>query len=72
MRASEAGTTVPWTERRCPRCGHVGLRPVGDSADPNLLCVECRRCWHLEHGHLIQVNPYACPGCPERAFCVAH
>ena len=58
------------TGRRCPRCGHAGLRPVEDTADANLLCLECRRCWRPEEGYLVQVNPHACAGCPDRNFCM--
>jgi hypothetical protein len=56
--------------RRCPRCGGDHLYPVSAAGMGNLLCLGCRRCWRPEHGHLVQVNPYACPGCPDRRFCL--
>lgn len=58
--------------RRCPRCGGAALRPVATAggSGENLLCLGCRRCWRPEDGYLVQVNPYACAGCPDRRFCM--
>jgi hypothetical protein len=56
--------------RRCPRCGGDHLHPVAGAGTGNLLCLGCRRCWRPEQGYLIQVNPYACPGCPDRRYCM--
>jgi hypothetical protein len=55
--------------RPCPRCGNT-LHPGDDSAGATLLCSECWRCWHQEAGYLVQVNPYACTGCPNRRLCL--
>ena len=67
MQVMPATTTIG---RRCPRCGHAGLRPVDDTPQANLLCLECRCCWQPEDRHLVQVNPHACAGCPDRPFCM--
>ena len=56
--------------RPCPRCGCRQLYPVALPGSENLLCLECRRCWRTEDGHFVQVDPYACPGCPDRRFCL--
>jgi hypothetical protein len=56
--------------RPCPRCGCRQLYPVAREGSENLLCLECRRCWQPEDGHFLQVNPYACAGCPDRRFCL--
>jgi hypothetical protein len=58
-------------ERRCPRCGSHPMRPVQIDGRTNLLCVTCHRCWFREHGYLIEVNRYACPGCAARAVCLS-
>jgi len=57
--------------RRCPRCWSEQLRPVTSGAVTNLLCPGCHRCWRVEEGHMVEVNPYACPGCPDRDLCRA-
>lgn len=54
---------------RCPRCGGQHLRLVAGAERGNLLCLSCRRCWRPEDGHLVQVNPHACSGCPDRRYC---
>jgi hypothetical protein len=62
-----AGTAT----RRCPRCWSERLRAVETTGGTNLLCTGCLRCWQLEAGYLVQVNPYACPGCADRTLCWA-
>jgi DNA-directed RNA polymerase subunit RPC12/RpoP len=56
-------------DRRCPRCGGGPLRPVQTESTRNLVCPSCHRCWHAELSYLIEVNPYACPGCGDRWLC---
>jgi hypothetical protein len=67
---STVGAGPAATHRRCPRCGGYHLYPVATPGSENLLCLECRRCWRPEDGHLVQVNPHACPGCPDRRYCL--
>jgi hypothetical protein len=62
-----AGTAA----RRCPRCWSERLRLVETAGAVNLLCTSCHRCWSLEAGYLIEVNPYACSGCADRDLCRA-
>ena len=57
--------------RRCPRCWGEGLRAVQSAGGMNLFCTACHRCWRLETGYLIEVNPYACSGCAARNLCRA-
>ena len=56
--------------RRCPRCWSERLRPVTSGASTQLFCTGCHRCWRLEDGYLVEVNPYACPGCADRGLCL--
>jgi hypothetical protein len=56
--------------RRCLRCGGEHLRPVQTAGDARLLCFGCQRCWQLEEGYLVEVNPLACSGCPHRRLCL--
>ena len=63
-------TTVPSPRLRCPRCGGHHLRIVAGTERGNVLCLSCRRCWRAEDGHLVQVNPHACAGCPDRRYCL--
>ncbi len=60
---------VPRVYRRCPHCGGGRLQVVNDGRSTNLLCLECRHCWHPEHGSLVRVDPETCPGCPDQLFC---
>jgi len=57
--------------RRCPRCWSEALRAVEPAGGTNLLCTACHRCWRPEMGYLVEVNPYACSGCPARNICRA-
>jgi len=57
--------------RRCPRCWSERLRLVETAGGTNLLCTGCHRCWHLETGYFVEVNPHACPGCGDRTLCRA-
>ena len=63
-RSSDMGAET----RGCPRCGG-SLSQVETADQANLLCRTCHRCWHQEHGYLIEVNRYACPGCADRTLC---
>ena len=69
VRAGDPGSRPGPLLRQCPRCGGGHLRLVEITGGPNLLCIGCRRCWHFEDGHVVEVNPYACSGCAERTLC---
>jgi len=55
--------------RRCPRCWSEPLRAVETTGGTNMLCTSCHRCWRVENGYLVEVNPYACSGCDDRSLC---
>jgi len=55
--------------RRCPRCWSERLRLVETAYGANLFCTGCHRCWRLECGFLVEVNPLACSGCTDRGLC---
>jgi hypothetical protein len=57
--------------RRCPRCWSERLRLVETAGRTNLLCTGCHRCWYLETGYFVEVNPLACSGCADRSLCRA-
>ena len=65
------GRTAGLQTRRCPRCWCERLRLVQTAGGTNVLCSGCHRCWHVEAGYLVEVNPYACSGCADRALCRA-
>jgi hypothetical protein len=67
--ADEATAEVLAGLGRCPGCGGPGLKSVSTTEATNFLCLWCRRCWHLEGGSLVAVEPRSCRGCPEHNFC---
>lgn len=54
---------------RCWECGSPSLRAVSDGYDANFVCPSCGSCWHVVLGHVHQVDPATCPGCPARELC---
>ena len=67
--AGEATAEVLADLGPCPRCGGGWLRPVSTAEATNFLCLCCRRCWHLERGAFVPVDPRSCRGCVEHNFC---
>jgi len=57
----------------CPTCGSDHLEPVveTDTFEVHFLCHDCRRCWHVELGHVHRMAPDVCHGCPHRDDCLA-
>ena|SRR5947209_4111899 len=57
----------------CPTCGSDRLEPVveTDTFEVHFLCRDCRRCWHVELGHVHRMAPDVCHGCPHRDDCLA-
>ena len=55
----------------CPECGNGRLETVFDGALTNLLCRECRACWHPEVALVHRVDPLGCAGCGSRSICEA-
>lgn len=55
----------------CPGCGGDRFEVVAplDGSEGQLLCRDCARCWAYQAGTLVQVDPYQCPGCPQRRVC---
>jgi transposase-like protein len=55
----------------CPTCGSRDLEPVveSDTFDVHFLCRDCKRCWHVEFGHVHRMSPDVCHGCPHRNEC---
>jgi hypothetical protein len=56
---------------RCAVCGARQMFPVCDQDEPNFLCVDCHRCWHVELDGVTQVDPRGCLDCPFRPSCLA-
>ncbi len=38
----------------CPTCGSEHLEPIveNETVDVHFLCRDCKRCWHVELGHV--------------------
>ncbi len=57
--------------QQCPSCGCEQLEPVveTDTLEVHFLCRDCKRCWHVELGHVQRMSPYVCLGCPQLSQC---
>jgi len=57
--------------QQCPSCGSEQLEPVveTDTLEVHFLCRDCKRCWHVELGHVQRMSPYVCHGCPQLNQC---
>lgn len=55
----------------CPTCGSGQLLAVAAEDETNFFCEDCGRCWHVEFARVSRVDPMTCPGCPQRARCLA-
>jgi hypothetical protein len=52
----------------CPACGSTRIHAVAYQG-PKYFCGACSRCWVLELGGVLRVNPVPCPGCGHRDDC---
>jgi transposase-like protein len=57
--------------QHCPTCGSDHLESVVefDTLEVHSLCRDCKRCWHVELGHVHRMSPDACHGCPHLSEC---
>ena len=53
----------------CPRCGDDDLVGPYDPEGFTVLCRTCGRCWRLDPGGPVRVDPAECSGCLQAARC---
>lgn len=49
--------------QRCPHCESRQIVPARGANKANLLCWDCRLCWHHKSDELTLVDPEICSGC---------